>query len=523
MRIIDNFDVGLAQGADRPVLIDPDTGAVTTYGEVAAFTHRFAHAVRAHGYPPGAKIAVLSFNGVLMYRVVLGILRSDAVWLPINARISADECVETLRASGCDILFYEEQAESVARRIAAHEDLGIRIVPLIESELDAWIGDQPDSGFDVDEGDDALYAIQNTGGTTGKPKAVEFVNRNAGYIVRTLWTVCPFTPTERSPRPVFLAAAPLTHAGGQVMQLILQQGGAAVPVRPTTPAAMLALIERFGVTHCFCPPTVVYGMLDAPNLRSHDYSTLQYLIYGAAPMAPDKLVRAVDTFGPVLAQLYGQTETGLPNLWMSPAEHFVDGDPAKGVAPADRLASAGRITEGTDLVLLDDDGNIVDEVGATGEISIRGDGVTPGYYRNAEATAAVRAQGYHRTGDVAFVDADGFVHIVDRKKDMIITGGFNVYSAEVERRILAFPGVAECAVFGIPDEKWGEQITAALELVPGIEIDLDELAAFCHELLGGVKTPKQFFVVDRMPRSDAGKVLKRELREPFWAGRERMV
>ncbi|WP_324651315.1 class I adenylate-forming enzyme family protein [Georgenia sp. H159] len=522
MKVIDNFDTGLALGPNRPVLVDPGTGEVRTYNEVARFTHRFAHAVRSRGLGKDSKIAVLSRNDVLMYEVILGTMRSDAIWTPISARASYPETVDLLTRFDCDVLFYEEGTEALLGLIAASSRRGMDTVPLNREAVERWVGDQPDTDFRSDATGETIYAIQATGGTTGVPKGVLFSNDNAEYIVRSFETMCPFTATERTPHPVFLASAPLTHAAGQVMQLALRQGGTGVVVGAARPAELLELIERFSVTHLFLPPTVIYGMLEQPTLTAHDYSSLQYLLYGAAPMSPNKLAQAVDAFGPVLAQLYGQTETGVPNVFMRPEEHFVDGDPANGIAPASRLTAAGRPVPGTSLVILDEDGN-PRPVGATGEIAIDCKGVTPGYYDDPEATAAVKAGRYHRTGDIAFIDEDGFVHIVDRKRDIIITGGFNVYSAEVERRILSFPGVQECSVFGVPDEKWGEAVTAALELSPGATVDIEELRAYCRAELGPVKTPKHFEIRDRLPRSAVGKVLKRELRAEHWKGNKRMV
>jgi len=526
MRVIDNLDAGFAVAPDRAVLVDAQTGEARTYAETVSFTHRFAHAVRAKGLTSDSKIAVLAHNGVLMYETVLGILRSDAIWLPISSRAGQGELVDILAKCECDVIFYEEEAATVIHALTARLKR-VEAVPLTRDAIDAWVGDLPTEAFlpapDLEAQDeDGIYAIQATGGTTGDPKAVLFSHRNARYIVTTLDAVCPFVLTRRNPYPVYLATAPFTHAGGQVMQLIMRSGGTAVTVHSARPTDLLAMIEKFRVTHTFLPPTVVYGMLDAPTLQDHDYSSLQYLIYGASPMSAEKLVQAVEAFGPVLAQCYGQTETGMPNLWLAPQQHFAGENLINGVAPLDRLTAAGRITPGTDLVILDDEKRAV-APGVRGEIAVRGDGVTPGYFKDAEATAEARYGDYHLTGDVAFTDDEGYVHIVDRKKDMIITGGFNVYSAEVERRILAFPGVSECAVFGVPDEKWGEAVTAVVEPTPGVSINLDELQRFCRAELGAVKTPKTIILREELPRSTVGKVLKRELRREYWGNQQRMV
>jgi len=524
MRVIDNFERGLdTAGPDAPFLIDAASGQVWSYGTVDAFTHRFAHAAESHGLGDGARIGLISRNSVLMYEVMLGIYRSNAVLVPINSRSGSEEALELVRRFEVEVLFYEpEEQHEVAGLVAAAEDLNVELVPLTREAVDAWIGQQPDSGF-VNAGDaDTWVELRTTGGTTGLPKGIPFTNRTGDYIASQLGALAPFAPSSRSPRPMYLATAPLTHAAGHAAFYALRDGATMVIVGAARPAEILELIDRYQVTLMWLPPTVVYGLVDEPTLGDYDYSSLQHIIYGASPMSPGKLARAIAAFGPVLCQIYGQNETGFPNLFMSAADHLQDGDLDKGVASEFRLSAAGRRTPGTDLVILDEAHQPV-ALGETGEIAVDCAGVMPGYYGDDAATAASRHGRYQLTGDMGFEDADGFVHIVDRKKDMIVTGGFNVYSAEVERRILAFPGVTECAVFGVPDDKWGEAVTAVIEPAPGVEVDLDALREFCRHGLGGVKSPKQFHVRAELPRSGADKVLKRELRAEFWQHHERQV
>lgn len=524
MQFIDNFDQGLeTAGPDAPFLIDAATRQVKTYGEVDAFTHRFAHALEARGLGTDGRIGLLTKNGVLMYEVMLGTYRSNAVLVPINARSGAEEALELVQRFGCHVLFYDPEGQQEAiELIAATEGLDVELVPLTESAVADWVGVQPETPFVGFGDDDSLAELRTTGGTTGIPKGIPFTNRMGNYIAGQLAELFPFIPSSRSPRPIYLATAPLSHAAGHAAAYALRDGATMVVVDGARPARILELIDQYQVTLMWLPPTVVYGLLDEPGLADYDYSSLQYIIYGASPMSPGKLARAIEVFGPVLCQIYGQNETGFPNLYMSPADHLQDGDPAKGIASEFRLGAAGRRSPGTDLVILDEHGEPV-ALGETGEIAVDCAGVMPGYYNDPEATAAARRGRFHLTGDMGFEDEEGFVHLVDRKKDMIVSGGFNVYSAEVERRLLAFPGVTECAVFGIPDEKWGEAVTAVLELAPGAEVDLDELTAFCRRGLGAVKTPKHFYIRDELPRSGVGKVLKRELRAEFWNGHERQV
>jgi acyl-CoA synthetase (AMP-forming)/AMP-acid ligase II len=221
--------------------------------------------------------------------------------------------------------------------------------------------------------------------------------------------------------------------------------------------------------------------------------------------------------------MYGQTETGFPITYLSTAEHFLDGDIAAGrLAPARRLGSCGRVTPLARIAIMDDDGRLLED-GEIGEIAVQSSGTAPGYYRDPEATAAVRREGWHLTGDIGVRDAEGYISIVDRKRDMIISGGFNVYSAEVERTIGSHPQVTMCAVIGTPDPKWGEAVTAVIERVPGGTVTADEIMTLCREQLGSVKTPKRVDFVDALPRTPVGKVLKREVRAPYWAGHTRHV
>jgi acyl-CoA synthetase (AMP-forming)/AMP-acid ligase II len=266
------------------------------------------------------------------------------------------------------------------------------------------------------------------------------------------------------------------------------------------------------------PPTVIYRILAQPNVRDFDYSSLRYFIYTAAPMSIDKLRDAIDIFGPVFAQGYGQTEA-LGIAVMSPEDHFIDGK----IAPDSRLSACGRPVLPFCRVTIMDDNNESLPVGKVGEICVRGDQVMTGYYKNPYATREAIVDGWLHTGDVGFMDQEGFLHIVDRKKDMIITGGFNVYGSEVENVISMFEAVQDCAVIGVPDDDWGEAVKAVVQLFPGKSVSVEEIIALCKQRIGSVKAPKSVDFVDDLPRNIRGKVLKRELRERYWKGQKRKI
>ncbi len=281
---------------------------------------------------------------------------------------------------------------------------------------------------------------------------------------------------------------------------------------------VLRNIERHRVTHLFLPPTAFYAMLAHPEVRKFDYSSLRVFLLAGSPVAPDKLKEGVDIFGPCMCQSYGQTEA--PMLMT-----FLD---SKTVAAAaggnhpERLRSCGKATSAVRLAVMDDAGEIA-WADQAGEIVARGSLVTAGYYNLPEATAEIRSHGWHHTGDVGYRDEDGYFYIVDRKKDMIITGGFNVFCAEVEAGVMQLAQVRECAVIGVPDDKWGEAVKAIVVLRVKAALSEDEIVAHCKACLGGVKTPKSVEFVEEIPKTPAGKADKKLLRKPYWEGRARSV
>jgi acyl-CoA synthetase (AMP-forming)/AMP-acid ligase II len=275
------------------------------------------------------------------------------------------------------------------------------------------------------------------------------------------------------------------------------------------------------VTHLFLPPTVIYDLLAQPGVREVDYSSLRYFLYSAAPMAPEKVREAITVFGPVMCQVWGQSEAAW-NTILLPEDHFANGVLGGQIADNDRLASCGRPLPFVTVEVMDEAGNLLAD-GERGELVVRGMCVMQGYYGQPELTKAVSEHGWHHTGDIGYRDSQGYFHIVDRKKDMIISGGFNIFSAEVERAILDHPEVAECAVIGVPHEKWGEAVLAIVEMRPGREADAESILAFCRERIGAMKTPKSIEFVAQLPRNANGKILKHTLRDEHWSGADRRV
>ena len=344
--------------------------------------------------------------------------------------------------------------------------------------------------------------IVGTGGTTGRPKGVMLTGTNLETMTAITLMSYPFPG-----RPIYLALAPLTHAAGVLCFPIMCRGGEIVIMRKPDVAGFVGHIERYGITHTFLPPTLIYMVLAEPSLDTTNLSSLQCFWYGAAPMSAARLEEALTRIGPVMAQLFGQTEAPMMISTMAPSDHFnPDGTVATG-----RLASAGRPAPLVIVGIMDVDGALLPD-NERGEIVVRGSLVTPGYFRNPQATAEASRFGWHHTGDIGYLDEDGFLFIVDRAKDMVITGGFNVYSTEVEQAIMQHPGVRDCAVVGLPDEKWGERVVAVLQTAPGVVVEPTEIIAFVKERIGSVKAPKEIHIWPDLPRSKVGKVLKTDIK-----------
>ena len=518
MNSIDYFDRGWSLNPSAPCLVDAQSGQVFTYDQVRHRTLRIAQALRRDGFGEQHKGAVLSYNDANAYATVLGLMRRGLAWIPINPRNSHGEVAQILKSMDCDILFFQSDFEPAVSLIR-QECTAIRQFVCIDADasgipsIEDWLGDAVAEELELVHDGERLFAIQPTGGTTGFPKGVMIPNRALETIVAAMLSMAPSDTV-----PVFLAAAPLTHAAGMVFQYLMAQGGSAVIFAKIDREALLDAIPAHRITHVFLPPTVIYELLPLAQARPRDFRSLLYFFYGAGPMAPERLAQAIDVFGPVMAQVYGQTEVGFPVTYLSPREHVVDGRPAA----LERLSSCGRVTPFWQAAIMGESGKLLG-VGEVGEIVVRGQGLMLGYYKDPESTAESSRDGWHHTGDIGYRDPAGYYYIVDRAKDMIISGGFNVYSAEVEKVLMNHPAVRECAVIGVPDAKWGEAVKAIAVLHEGQSIDAQALIAHCRKELGGVKTPKSVDFVEALPRSPLGKVLKRDLRERYWSSQRRMV
>jgi len=516
MRLIDFFDRGAALYPERPCLVG---GTVSlSFRETQRRTHRIANQLIKGGLAPQAGAAVLSPNDADAFSCILGILRAGGAWMPLNARNAVEDNVAILGDNECRWLFYHSSFADAAEEMRAKVPTLLGLVCVDrpngpDPDLASWLAEASSDPVYVPAGPHDIASIWPSGGTTGRSKGVMLTHTNFATMIANFITSMP---TDEP--PVHLIAAPMTHAAGCISFPLLAQGATQVLIPSADALLVMESIQRHRVTTLFLPPTVIYMMLGHPRVREFDYSSLKYFVYAAAPMSAQKLKEALEVFGPVMAQTFGQAEAPMLCTFLSPKEHLVIGDPKL----EKRLMSCGRSTIFAQVEIMDDEGRILPP-NEKGEIVVRGALVMKGYYKNSKATEEASRFGWHHTGDVGFKDEDGYFYIVDRKRDMIISGGFNLYPSEIEQVIWSHPAVEDCAVVGVPDEKWGEAVKAIIQMKSGGRATVEELAAYCRERLGGMKTPKSFEIWDQLPRSPVGKVLKRTIRDRFWAGRERNV
>jgi acyl-CoA synthetase (AMP-forming)/AMP-acid ligase II len=478
---------------DRPALVFED--AVVTYRQFLDDVRRAVGWFERSGVARGAKVAVLTTNEPTAMVAAVAALYVGATWIPVNPRDSAADVAALLARAECDVLLV---GRAMQGWLGSSEGRIPRVAPLDE------VCAGPASASPIAARPDDVAAVFFTGGTTGRSKGAVFPHRNLLALAEA------YVELMVEDDDVALAAGPLTHAAGRQCLATLLSGTPTVILPRFDAGQMLRAVARYRVTFTVITPTMLYMLLDHPDLGQHDLSSLRRLGYGAGPIAVARLKEAIRRFGPVLQGVYGQTESPMIISCLRPAEHLREGR----LADDARLSSVGRPTRFSDVRIVDRRGVEVG-TGEVGEIVVAGAYQMSGYLADPAATAAARWGEFLRTGDLGSFDEDGYLTICGRTKDMIITGGFNVYAAEVENAVADHPDVAEVAVFGVADPVWGESVTAAVVARPGRAVDVGALRHWVHDRLGGVKTPKRFLVMSDLPRNTNGKILKRELVERF--------
>lgn len=492
-----------------------------TYGEFFGRLSRLSHFLWKAGMEKGDRIAILHPNCHCFLEAYYAIALRGAAAVPLNYRLSARELALIMNDAGVRVLIVDPRFGQIVEEIRAS-------LPTVEKII--WTGDGkevlPEEGRDlryeeilaglaaqipdreITETD--IAQIYYTSGTTGRPKGVMLTHKNV--TVHALGTIAELQLTDRD---VWLHAAPLFHlADAWATWAVTWVGGTHVLVGEFDPPAVLTAMEQEAVTLTNLIPTMLNMLIHYPGVKDHDYRRLRVLLSGGAPIAPEVVRRIVETFGCDYIQTYGMTETS-PYLTLSILKgHLLDKSPEEQL----RFKSkTGREFIATELKVVNDEGReIRKDEKEVGEIIVRGDTVTPGYWQLPEETARAIKNGWLYTGDMAVMDDEGYVTIVDRRKDMIVTGGENVYSTEVENTLYLHPAVLECAVVGVPDDKWGEAVKGVVVLKPACTATEEELIGFCKERIARYKAPKSVDFILALPKTGSGKIEKKKLRDPYW-------
>jgi len=502
--------------AARPALLGADS--TRTYAELGERAHRFASGLRARGIEPGDRVALVAPNSLSYIEASHGIFTGGFVRVALSSKLHPEEIGQIVADCGARALVVSpDWAERLGQVPAAAEaelvvfGEGTGDAVGYEDLLAAGSPERPESS----PGPGDLCALLYTSGTTGMPKGATLTHANWVAMMRNSMVEMPVLGTA----DVVLHVAPLSHLSGYFEPTCSARGAAHVVHESFDPVAALEAIERERVTILPLVPTMLNLMLPEAEAGDRDLSSLRAVMYGGSGIAPDRLAWALRAFGSVFVQFFGLSETPMPLTALARRDH--EYDPSGPVPP--RLASAGRPNPFVELRLRGDDGGPV-ATGEVGEIVVRGDTVMAGYWGQPELTAeTIDADGWAATGDLGRFDEDGYIYIVDRKRDMIVSGGYNVYPAEVENAISVLTEVQEVAVVGVPDERWGEAVKAVVVVRPGEELDAEDVVAACAERLAGYKKPRSVDFVDELPKTGSGKIMRRRIRDRYWRGRERSV
>ncbi len=489
-----------------------------TYAELNRRSIAAARVLRELGVRPGDRVAWLSRNCELFFEVFFGVAALRACLAPINFRLAPVEIGFILADSDATLLFVSDEFHAVARELVAGLDREVRLIALGDAPASlsytvlrdaAPAGASPSS--DPPQADDDVLQLY-TSGTTGLPKGVRLTNANYACFLEVGPSIDGF---DYASDDVVLIVMPLFHVAGTNVSLAgLAHGCRVVVLADFVPSVVLGLMEDQRVAHMFAAPAMIQMLLQAPEAAATDVSSLKTIAYGASPISEAVLSAAKDRFGCAFVQFYGMTESAGAGSFLAPSAHTPD-----------RLRSCGLPWPGLEVKVCGDAGptGAEAEVGAVGQIAIRGAAVMKGYWNRPEATAETIIDGWLLTGDAGYRDEAGYLYMHDRVKDMIVTGGENVYPAEVENAIFGCPGVADVAVIGVPSERWGEEVKAIVVPQPGAEPDPAAVLAWARERIAGFKIPKSVDFADALPRNASGKVLRRELRARFWQGRDRAI
>lgn len=499
----------------------PDTvaivheGRTTTYAGLDRASSRVANGLVATGVKPQTRVAHLDKSSDHYFELLFGVAKANAVMVSVNWRLAPPEVLHIVNDAEAEVLFVGEEFFPVVEKIR-DQLTTIRKIVALGARHSSWEGFEawrdrqaPDDPRLVARPEDTAIQFY-TSGTTGLPKGAELTNANFATMF-SLWTrdwlMAPGVPT--------LVCLPMFHIGGAGWGIAgLYAGATNFVVREFLPAQVLDLIQKERLQVMLLVPAMILFLVQSPQIRETDLSSLRLIVYGAAPIPADLLKEAMGIFKCGFQQVYGLTETTGAITLLPPEDH----DPAD----ARKLLSCGYAQSGVDLRILDDDRAELPP-GQVGEIAVRSPQVMRGYWKLPEATQRAIDGDWFLTGDAGYLDDKGYLYIYDRVKDMIVSGGENIYPAEVESALFGHPAVADVAVIGVPDERWGEAVKAVVVRKPGADIGAGELIAWARDRIAGYKLPKSVDFIEALPRNPTGKILKRELRRPYWGDKVRQV
>ncbi|MBW1912214.1 MAG: long-chain-fatty-acid--CoA ligase [Deltaproteobacteria bacterium] len=511
----------LGEIARKGALVLPDKEAAVfedtrlTYKQMNDRVNRFANALTQMGYKKGDRITVLAENTHKYFEMYFATSKVGMSVTPLNFRLTDAELehIVTDSEATCFLVAdgYEERAQGLKESLS-----GVRDWIALDNKTDGFIyyedllQKSSDREPDIEVDEDEMAVLMYTGGTTGLPKGVMMSHRNlmTALVGSTLGTRFKSDDTTCFVLPLF-------HVSFWPALSVLMVGGKVIINRRPGLDEICRLIQDEKCTHINAVPTIYTWLLQFPEVDKYDFSSLRLMTYAGSPMPLEVLKQCIQKFGNIFEQAYGMTEA-LGGTWLGAEDHVLEGEKSK------LLSSAGKETWAVKVRVVNEEGVTV-ETGVVGEVALHGKHVMMGYWKNPELTAKTIRNGWYYTGDMGYMDADGYLYLVDRKADMIVTGGENVYPKEVEDVLYEHPAVLEAAVVPAPDEKWGERVQAVVVLKEGQTATEDELIALCKGKLGGYKCPKAVEVWDAIPKTPVGKILRKDVKKKFWEGMDRII
>jgi acyl-CoA synthetase (AMP-forming)/AMP-acid ligase II len=490
-------------------------GRTTSYNALDRSASRAANGLIAEGIKPGTRVAHLDKSSDLFFELLFGVAKANAVMVSVNWRLAPPEALHIINDAEAEILFVGEEYFPVIEKIRDGLKTVRKIVTLgprhgAWEPFVAWRDRNPEADPRLPARSHDTAVQFYTSGTTGLPKGAELTNANFAFMFEQWTKSWLLRPGAQN-----IVCLPMFHIGGAGWGIAGLFAGATNHVmREFVPANVLETIQRERIQVMLLVPAMILFLVQAPQIRETDLSGLQLIVYGAAPIPAELLKQAMSVFGCGFQQVYGLTETTGAITLLPPEDH----DPSD----AKKLLSCGYAQVGVELRIVDDTGKAL-PVGQVGEIAVRSPQIMRGYWRLPDATKRAVHGDWFFTGDVGYLDEKGYLFIYDRVKDMIVSGGENIYPAEVESALFGHPDVADVAVIGVPDERWGEAVKAVVVRKPGASVTAGELITWARERIAGYKLPKSVDFIEVLPRNPTGKILKRELRLPYWGGKQRQI